>query len=154
MDILKPSDRDLVLLRTFAAPPAQVFDAFTSPAALPHWMGTDTLHLVSCEVVLRAGGAFRYTFQRPSGKRLAVIGAYHTVDAPTRLAYTESYDFSSLTIDVDLAFTATDDGHATTVRQTLHYPSAEQRDDDERPVVTSARDAFAALDRYLQQHAR
>lgn len=151
MDVLKPSDHELVLLRTFAAPPAQVFDAFTSPAALPHWMGTDALHLVSCEVVLHAGGAFHYTFQRPSGKRLAVIGAYREVDVPTRLAYTESYDFSPLVIDVEVTFNAAEGARATQLRQRMRYPTAAQRDDDEVPVVTSARDAFVALDRYLQQ---
>lgn len=154
VEILKPTDHDLVLTRTFAAPRTRVFDAFTSPAALPHWMGTETLRLVSCEVVLHAGGAFRYTFQRPSGKRIAVIGAYRDVEVPTRLTYTESYDFSPLTIEVELAFSLAEDGRATRVRQSLHYPSREQRDQDETPVVTGARDAFAALDRYLQQQIR
>lgn len=150
VDILKPSDHELVLLRTFAAPRAQVFDAFTSPAALPHWMGTETLHLVSCEVVLHAGGAFRYTFQRPSGKRITVMGAYREVEVPARLVYTESYDFSPLTIDVEVTFGVDDDGRATRMRQCLRYKTAGQRDEDETPVVTGAQHAYVALDRYLQ----
>ena len=34
-----PSDREIVITRTFNAPKAQVYEGFTSPALLKHWNG-------------------------------------------------------------------------------------------------------------------
>ena len=48
---------------------------------------------MTCEADLRPGGSFRYVFQRPSGKKLELRGAYKEIDSPNRWVYTETYDF-------------------------------------------------------------
>ena len=55
-----PSDRAIVMTRSFAAPPRLVFAAFTQPELLKRWYGARGWHLVSCDVDLRVGGAYRF----------------------------------------------------------------------------------------------
>ncbi|MGH9336887.1 MAG: SRPBCC domain-containing protein, partial [Vicinamibacteria bacterium] len=59
----KPSDNEIVLTRTFAAPRETVFAALTQAEHLVRWMKPTDIALVACEVDLRAGGTFRYVFQ-------------------------------------------------------------------------------------------
>jgi len=148
MQATKPSDREIVLTRTFAAPRQTVFDALTQANHLVHWMKPTNMSLVTCEVDLRAGGSFRYVFQRPRGARMEVRGAYKTVDPPHRFVYTETYDFSPLKV---LVTTALDQvGGDTVFKQTIAYSSKHQRDDDFDGVATSATEVYANLERYLE----
>jgi uncharacterized protein YndB with AHSA1/START domain len=91
----KPSDREIVLTRAFSAPRRAVFDALTQPSRIVQWMKPTHMTLVGCDVDLRAGGSFRYVFQRKSGARIEVRGAYQTLDPPRGFSYLESYDFAS-----------------------------------------------------------
>ena len=58
-----PSDREIVITRTFDAPRALVFDAWTRPEHVGRWYGT----LSVCEIDLRPGGAWRYVISEPDG---------------------------------------------------------------------------------------
>ena len=148
MQVTKPSDREIVLMRTFAAPRQTVFDALTQANHLVHWLKPTNMSLVTCEIDLRAGGSFRYVFQRPSGARIEVRGAYKTVDPPHRFAYTETYDFSPLKVVVTTALDQV--GRDTVFKQTLAYLSKHERDDDFDSVATSAAEVYANLGRYLE----
>ena len=145
----RPSDNEIVLTRTFAAPPKTVFAALTEPEHLVRWMQTTDMTLVACEVDLRVGGTFRYVFQRRSGARIEVRGAYEAVDPPRGFRYRESYDFSPLKVLVSTNLDATD--QETIFKQTLTYSSKRERDDDFDGVFTSSKEAFARLERYLPQ---
>src|SRR5438128_8343523 len=109
-----PSNRELVLTRTFAAPRQAVFDALTQTNHLVHWMKPTNFLLVWCDVDLRAGGSFRYVYARPSGARVEVRGAYKTVDSPNRVEYTQTYDFSPAPAARD------DDTRSSRCRHSLH----------------------------------
>jgi uncharacterized protein YndB with AHSA1/START domain len=94
------------------------------------------MSLVTFEAELRAGGAFRYVFQRPSGARLEMRGVYEEVDPPHRWVHTETYDFSPLTL---LVTTVLDEVRGKTVLpQTILYSSKEQRDGDFDAVASSS----------------
>lgn len=148
MNATKPSDREIVLTQTFAAPRQAVFDALTQTNHLLRWMQPTHMSLVACEVDLRAGGSFRYVFQRPSGARIEVRGAYETVDPPRRLVYKETYDFSPLELQVTTVLDEA--GGETVFTQTIRYSSKQERDDDFDPVATSAAEVYAKLERYLK----
>ncbi len=52
-----PSDREVVFTRVVNAPRRLVFDAWTKPEHLPHWMlGPDGWTMPVCEIDLRPGG--------------------------------------------------------------------------------------------------
>ncbi len=149
MQVTKPSENETVLTRTFAAPRETVFAALTQPEHLAHWMKATGMELAACEVDLRAGGSFRYVFQRPNGRKIEVRGAYEAVDPPRRLVYIETYDFSPLEIHVTTDLDVADRG--TLFRQTLVYSSKQERDEDFDGVATSATEAYAELEPYLAQ---
>ena len=103
--------------------------------------------LAICEVDLRAGGTFRYVFQRASGFKIEVRGLYEAVEQPSRFAYLETYDFSPLEVRVTTVLEKNSDN--TLFKQTLVYSSEHERDEDFDGVATSAAQAYGNLERYL-----
>ncbi len=147
MQATKPSDREIVLTQKFAAAREAVFNALTQANHIVHWMKTTKMPLVACEVDFRAGGSFRYVFQRASGVRLEVRGAYETVEPPRRFVYAETYDFSPLKVLVTTALEQI--GSETFFEQTITYSTKEERDADFDGVAASSKEAYANLARYL-----
>ena len=149
--VTKVSDREIVVAGVFAVPRSVLFEAITQPEHLTRWMSAAGMTLEDAGVDPRAGGSFRFVFQRPNGRRIEVHGAYRTFDPPRGFAYLETYDFSPLRIEVT---TGLDDaGRETQFTQTLRYGSTRERDDDFEPVATSTREAYARLGRYLATRA-
>jgi uncharacterized protein YndB with AHSA1/START domain len=149
MNAATPTDREIVITQTFAAPRALVFDAMTREEHLPHWLGSTGITLTECTVDGRPGGSFTYVFKRTSGRRLGVLGAYETFDPPNGYSYTESYDFSPLKIFVTATFEVA--GDKTLYTQRMRYATKQERDEDYEGVTTSAGEAHAKLARYLEQ---
>ena len=146
--IAKPSDREIVITRAFAAPPQKVFDAMTKPDEVPRWFESTRMTLERYEADVKAGGAFRYVFRRPSGAKLEMRGVFEQVDAPRRWVHTETYDFSPLRLLVTL--TLEESGGKTLLTQTILYPSKEERDGDFDAVAGSVA-VFEKLDPYSRQ---
>jgi uncharacterized protein YndB with AHSA1/START domain len=66
VEVTTPTDREIVLARNFAAPLDLVFAALTTPDLLRRWYGARGWNLVSCEIDLRVGGAWRYASEGPA----------------------------------------------------------------------------------------
>lgn len=152
MQATKPSPNEIVLTRRFPAPRDSVFAALTEPHHLIHWMKAAGMDLVECEVDLRVGGSLRYVYQRPNGRKIEVHGVFEDVKPPSRLTYVETYDFSPLRVLVTTVLAAHDD--ETAFRQILRYASEAERDEDYEGVATSAAEAYANLERYLNKSAQ
>lgn len=60
----RTSDRELVVTRSFNAPPHIVFEAWTKPELFKRWWVPKSMpmSLVSCEMDVRAGGVYRLVF--------------------------------------------------------------------------------------------
>ena len=59
-----PSDREIVMTRDFDAPRRLVFEAWTNPEHLPHWMlGPEGWTMPVCEIDLRPGGAWHFVWR-------------------------------------------------------------------------------------------
>jgi uncharacterized protein YndB with AHSA1/START domain len=146
--IVKVAETDTEVRGVFSAPPARLFEALTAPGQLRTWLRAGPMSLVDVEVDGRPGGHFRYVFQRGTGRRIEVRGAYVTFDPPGGFSYIETYDFSPLRIAVATALVAVDGGTAFTQR--LHYASARERDEDFDGVASSSREAYARLESTLR----
>lgn len=122
-----PSDRELVMARVFDAPRRLVFDAWTSPEHLPHWMlGPSGWTMPVCEIDLRPGGAYRYVWRRSDGTEMGMGGVYKEITPPERLVATESWggDWPE-TINT---LTLSEEDGKTTISLRVLYPSKEARD--------------------------
>lgn len=79
--------------RTYAAPIADVWRAWTEPQLLRQWWGPEKTTIPECEVDLRVGGRIRIVTQagegmgRYAGTRWPLEGAFTRVEEPHRLAY-------------------------------------------------------------------
>jgi|SRR6185369_7418973 uncharacterized protein YndB with AHSA1/START domain len=82
-------DRDthtIVLVRMFAAPCEQVFEAWTRPEHVACWWDPAGQPLAECEIDLRPGGAFRFVNRHSSGAH-QFAGVYREIAPPHYLVF-------------------------------------------------------------------
>ncbi len=122
-----PTDLEIRATRTFRAPRELVFDAWTSPEHLPHWMtGPPGWTMPVCEIDLRPGGAWRFVWRKDDGTEMEMSGVYDEITRPERVVNTESWGCEWPDTLNTLVLTEAD-GYTTAVMTTL-YPSLEARD--------------------------
>jgi uncharacterized protein YndB with AHSA1/START domain len=86
--VTTPSDREIVITRSFAAPRRVVFDAWTKPEHVAQWWDPSRTPLAICEIDLRPNGAFRFVHQGPLGSAHPFTGIYREIEPPQRLVFT------------------------------------------------------------------
>jgi uncharacterized protein YndB with AHSA1/START domain len=86
----RKSDRELIVTRTFNAPPRLVFEAWTKPDLFKRWWVPRSagMTLLSLEADVRAGGTYRLEFANGDGPPLAFFGKYLEVTPHSRLVWT------------------------------------------------------------------
>ena len=82
-----PADRKLVITRTFDAPRALVWKAWTEPEHVVLWWGTDGCQSADCEIDLRVGGRFRLVMHTPDGSIYPCSGVFREIVPLERLVY-------------------------------------------------------------------
>ena len=141
-----PSDCELVITRTFDAPRALVWAAFTDPKHLPHWhTGPDGFTMPVCEIDLRPGGVWRYVWRNAHGREFAATGTYREVDPPERLVYATTANGEEQTSTM----TFTEEGGRTTVITTMRFTSQAARDQALPYAKIGTGTNYARLDAYL-----
>ena len=91
MSVERKSERELVVTRTISAPPGIVFEAWTKAELFQRWWIPKSLGLtlLSCELDVRVGGAYRLVFQHPEAPEgMAFHGRYLEVTPHSRLVWT------------------------------------------------------------------
>lgn len=88
MTVAFASDRELVVMRPFAATPQEVFDAFVTPDAFARWWGPSDVENVACDFDPRAGGAWRLVQRGADGVEHVLSGTYREVVPAERLVMT------------------------------------------------------------------
>jgi uncharacterized protein YndB with AHSA1/START domain len=127
--IAPKGEREIVFTRLFDAPRAAVFEALTTPAAVQRWLtGPPGATMSVCEMDVRVGGAYRWTWENPDGTWMTAMGTFQDIAAPGRLVHTERFDPpwypGEALITTDLAES---DGR-TALTAILHYESQAARD--------------------------
>jgi uncharacterized protein YndB with AHSA1/START domain len=124
----RTSDTEIVITRTFRAPPDIVFDAWTKPEHVRRWWAPASrgVTLVECDADVRPGGAYRYVLARGDTERYAFSGKYREIARPTRLVYTQSFEPMPGAAVVTVSFEERD-GSTVLVAHEV-YPSKEALD--------------------------
>lgn len=126
----RPSDRELVVTRTFKGPAHILFQAWTDPQLLKRWWAPRSLgvSLFDCESDLRVGGSYRYAFGRDPKKPEVFSGRYLEVKPPTRLVLTQLYERMREVGEaiITISFEETASGTLLTLHQL--FPSKEALD--------------------------
>ena len=127
LTITAPTDREIVMTRVFDAPRQLVFESWTSPRHLPHWMlGPEGWTMPVCEIDLRPGGAWQFVWRRSDGTGMEMRGSYREIMPPERLVSTESWG-GDWPETLNTLVLSERDGK-TTIALTILYPSKEARD--------------------------
>ena len=121
---LKP----LVISRTFSAPRATVFKAWSSADHLKRWFSPETYSAPEAEVDFRAGGVFDLCMRSPEGAESWMRGVFDEVTPPDRLAFTSSVVFGGVkafTVRTVVVFEDVVGGARMTVQQEyeIHDPA-------------------------------
>ncbi|MGA9334575.1 MAG: SRPBCC family protein [Rudaea sp.] len=87
----RKGDRELVVTRTFDAPPHIVFEAWSKPELFQRWWVPKSvgMTLVSCDMAVRTGGTYRLVFRHPMADQpMAFFGTYREVTPNKRIVWT------------------------------------------------------------------
>jgi uncharacterized protein YndB with AHSA1/START domain len=115
--------------RSYRAPMATVWSAWTEPDLLRQWWAPEHTTVTDCTVDLRVGGAIHIVMEagegmgKYQGTRWPMEGTFTVIDDKTQLgwdarSWTEGEE-AATTIEHTNTVTFTDDGEITTVRLTV-----------------------------------
>lgn len=90
--IVEPGRQDVVVVHDFDVPPDEAFRAYTDPALMPRWKGSDRFDVVVDEHDLRVGGLWRLIMTRGDGVEYPMRGVFHEVSGPHRLVSTYEFE--------------------------------------------------------------
>ena len=122
--IERRGDRELVVTRTFDAPPAMVYRAWSQADLFRRWWVPRSLpgvSLVSCEMDVRTGGKYRLEFGAGGSDTMAFHGKYLEVVPDERIVWTNDEDEEGAITTV----TFEDQGGRTLLTFHEVYPSSE-----------------------------
>ncbi|WP_295813289.1 SRPBCC domain-containing protein [uncultured Nitratireductor sp.] len=90
-DTATKADAELYINRTFDAPRALVFEAWTKQEHLDRWSCPTGFTIPSSEGDIRTGGWFRTCMRSPDGEDHWLSGRYEEVTPPERLVFTHAW---------------------------------------------------------------
>src|SRR6185503_17713314 len=142
--VVKRSEREVVVTRSFDAPAHLVFEAWSKPELFKRWWVPKSMGMTlrSCEMDVRKGGRYRLGF----GDGMDFFGRYLEVTPPARLVWTneESGDAGSVTT---VTFEEKN-GKTLLVLREL-YPSKEALDAAGTGAADAMGETFQQLDELL-----
>jgi uncharacterized protein YndB with AHSA1/START domain len=134
---MTPSDREILIERTFDAPRILVFDCMSKPELVKRWLlGPPGWTMPVCEIDFRVGGRCRYVWRRDNGTEMAMNGVYREIVRPERIVHTELFDEDWTGGETVATSVLTQQGARTTLSITILYASKEARDGALRSGMT------------------
>jgi uncharacterized protein YndB with AHSA1/START domain len=160
-DVTLPTDREVKVIRSFKAPRALVYRAFTEPALLSRWLlGPPGWSMPVCEMDVRVGGRYRWRWRSDAdSQEFGFAGTFREVTPPARLVHTEAYDPGTVggpypEKEALVTVTFEESNGVTTVTTLIDFGSREARDGAVQTGMTDGMEqSYQLLDRLLQQTA-
>jgi uncharacterized protein YndB with AHSA1/START domain len=130
-----PSEREVRVIRSFKAPRALVYRAYTEPELVRRWMlGPPGWSMPVCEMDVRVGGRYRWRWRNDQdGSEFGFTGTFREVQPSSRLVHTEAYDPGTIggeypANDAIVTISFAEDAGMTTVVSLIDFGSKEARD--------------------------
>lgn len=157
-----PSDAEVKVTRSFKAPRALVYRAYTEPALVQQWLlGPPGWTMPLCEMDVRVGGTYRWRWRsNQDASEFGFTGVFREVEPPAKLVHTETYDpgntgegHSGGEALVTISFT--EEAAVTTVTTLIDFGSREARDAAIATGMTDGMEqSYQLLDRLLPEAPR
>ena len=160
--VTMPSDREVKVTRSFRAPRALVYRAYTEPQLVRQWLlGPPGWSMPVCEMDVRVGGNFRWRWRsEDGGNEFGFTGTFREVQPSSKLVHTEAYDPGTVGgghpgNDAIVTVTFVEDGGFTTVTTLIDFGSKETRDAAVATGMTDGMEqSYQLLDRLLGDQPR
>ncbi len=140
-----PGPAEILVTRQLDAPRALVFRAWTTPELVRRWWTAGHGEIVSVEIDLRAGGAWRYAMREPDGSLAAFHGEYREIVPGERIVNTEVFERLP-GIQALVTVTFTEVAGRTQLAVLTRYDSAADRDEHARYMTDGLTDAMDLLE--------
>lgn len=110
-EINNPKNRTLTLERTFDAPLALVWEAWTQPEHIAQWWGPKGMETKILEHEFKVGGSWKYAMTMPDGNQFIADGVYKEIVPMERVISTAN--FKPMTEGVEIQTILKADGDKT-----------------------------------------
>lgn len=155
------SEREVRVTRSFKAPRALVYRAYTEPQLVQRWLlGPSGWSMPVCEMDVRVGGRYRWRWRsNKDGSEFGFTGTFREVQPASRLVHTEAYDPGTVGggypgNDALVTVTFAEDGGVTTVTTLIDFGSKEARDGAMATGMTDGMEqSYQLLDRLFSEKA-
>jgi uncharacterized protein YndB with AHSA1/START domain len=128
----EPESFELLIHRTFGAPAARVFKAWTEREFLMRWMCPEGFKVIFFDIDAKAGGAWRSCMQDGEGNKYVHFGVFREIKSPERLVFTHGWEQNHLEKERhETVITVTFKAEGNKTHMTFRHsglPSAEARD--------------------------
>lgn len=144
-------DRTLTITRTFKAPIALVWEAWTQPEHIALWWGPKGMQTKVIEHDFRVGGKWLYSMAMPDGSEFMADGVYSVIVELEKIF--SSANFKPMTEGVEIQAIFEDAGDATNF--TFHCVHATEeycRQQEKMGFYNGWGSVFDRLGEYLQQN--
>jgi uncharacterized protein YndB with AHSA1/START domain len=125
------ADNELLIARTFDAPPPVVFALWSSAEHLKRWMGPKNFTCAHATIDFRVGGAFRAMIKSAEHGENWFGGVYREIVQDKRLVFTFTWDNEGPSAGIETLVTITFEERDGKTVQTFHqapFRNAERRD--------------------------
>ena len=129
--VTTPTDREILITRTFNAPRELVWKTLSDPELLKRWLfGPPGWTMTTCEEDQRPGGSFRWAWSGPDNAEMVMSGVYREIVPPERVVRTERFEIGCPPQDGEQVATMvlTEQDNRTLLTLSIIYPSKEARD--------------------------
>jgi uncharacterized protein YndB with AHSA1/START domain len=159
--VTQPSEREVKVRRSFKAPRALVYKAYTEPQLVKRWLlGPPGWSMPVCEMDVRVGGRYRWRWRSDQdGSEFGFAGTFREVQPTSRLVHTEAYDPGTVGggypgNDAIVTVSFTEEAGVTTVTTLIDFGSKEARDAAVATGMTDGMEqSYQLLDRLLREQA-
>jgi uncharacterized protein YndB with AHSA1/START domain len=154
-----PSDREVRVARSFKAPKAVVYRAYTEPELVRRWLlGPPGWKMPVCDMDVRVGGAYRWVWKsEEDGSEFGFHGIFRDVQPQAKLVHSEVFDPGSVGGEYPgreaiVTVTFTEEGGVTTVTTLIDFGTREARDGAVATGMTDGMEqSYQLLDRLLAE---
>ena len=154
VSITTPTDREIVITRSFDAPRPLVWDCHTKPELVRRWLlGPPGWEMPVCEIDLRVGGKYRYEWTHDArNARMSMGGVFQEIAKPEKIVAKEKFDDDWTGGETLVTQAFTERTGKTTLTLTVLYASKEARDGAAATGMTDGMEAgYQRLDEVLAE---
>jgi uncharacterized protein YndB with AHSA1/START domain len=127
LKVTTPTDREIVMTRTFNAPRQLVFEAMIQPVLLKRWLlGPPGWEMTDCELSGEVGGAYRWAWRHADGQTMSLHGVFREWAPPARTVCTQVME--GVPGETLVTSVLAEQSGRTTLTTTVLYPSRQARD--------------------------